>query len=144
MSLHAVVYKKLDSVSEELRGLVRRVDFASGEIDFVTEELEARYSRDSLLAADAALGNISMILWLANSIEEICEGRCQRLLKTFLYNGSHAGEFVPLAEVIEIKKELEVAGLVAPHVDKDVREFVRNLGILVSAAIEEGNPIVFT
>ena len=144
MSLHAIVYKKRESVSQEIRELVRTVDPSSGEIEFISDELEARYSRDSLLAANVALDNSSMILWLANSIKEKCGVKCQRLLKTFLYDGGHVGEFVPLPEVVEIKTELETARLDEPQVQKEIREFALKLGGLVSAAIAEGNHIVFT
>ena len=144
MSLHAVVYKRLGNVPEEIRDLVSVVDPSSGEIEFIADELETRYSPDHLLAADLALGNSSMILWLANSIKEKCADKCQRLLQVFLYDGSHSGDFVPLSEVIEIKNELELAKLDALNVESDLKEFVQKLGALISAAMAEENPIVFT
>jgi hypothetical protein len=144
MSLHAVVYKRLENVSQEIRELVRTADPSNGEIEFIADELEVRYSRDCLLAADVVLGNSSMILWLANAIEKECGGKCQTLSRAFLYDGSHSGDFVPLSDVIKIKNELEMARLDAPHIEKEIRELAKKVGVLVSAAMREGNPIVFT
>ena len=144
MSLHAVVYKRLENVPEEIRQLVRTVDPSSGEIEFIADELEARYARNRLLAADVALGNSAMILWLANAIEKECAGKCQTLSKAFLYSGSHSGDFVPLSEVIKIKNELETARLDAPHIETELRELAERVSVLVSAAMTERNPIVFT
>jgi hypothetical protein len=144
MSLHAIVYRGLENVSQEVRELVRTADPSTGEIEFIADELEARYSRDCLLAADVVLGNSSMILWLAKAIEKECKGKCQTLSKAFLYDGGHSGDFVPLSEVIKIKNELEMARLDAPHIEKEIRELAKKVGVLVSAAMTEGNPIVFT
>jgi hypothetical protein len=144
VSLHAVVYKRLDNVPEEIRELVRIVDPSSGETEFIADELEARYSLNRLLAADVALGNSAMILWLANAIEKECAGKCQTLSKAFLYSGSHSGDFIPLSEVIKIKNELETARLAAPQIETGIRELAEKVSVLVSAAMTEGNPIVFT
>lgn len=141
--MHAIVYKKINDVTDEIRGLVRVVDPQSGEIEFINDELEAQYSRNPLLAADFALGNAALISEITNSLDEKYGGKCQVLRRTFLHSGSHAGDFVRIPEVVAIKGELDAIKS-NPHVEPELQEFAQRVAALVEAALAEGNPIVFT
>ena len=143
MSLHAAVYKNLNRLPEDIRALVTAVDPLTGEIAYINDDLEAKHSREPLFAVDLALGNSSMINWLARFLKERCGDRCPKLLTMVLYDGSHSGDFVPLADVAEIRNELALARLDAPTVEQDMREFAEKFEVLISAAIAEENPIVF-
>lgn len=143
MGLSAVVYKNSASLPEHLRTQVRIIDPSTAELELLNPELAHNVPEKDLVAFEVFLGNVAMIGWLADQIQNRWGERCATLLRTFLYNGTHCGDTVSLTQIARIKLELKQLEADGEALPEDLRRFFISARQLIPAAETEGNPIVF-
>jgi hypothetical protein len=65
------------------------------------------------------------------------------LLEKVLYNGTHTGDWIPLAETPALLKEVETVLHSRDILSDSEKEFFDNMKQLCDASIQTGNPILF-
>lgn len=92
------------------------------------------------MAAEEFIGNAAEVAALADALRFSQEG--EPLLLTFLINGSHSGDVIPL-DGIGLVTESASALLSRHQLEPEVVIFLKKVLRLCSAAQSEDNPIVF-
>ena len=147
MGLDAVVYRRLEEIpfasGSDLSSV--RVDELTGEVHF--EDFEASAPRQEDTAAiKRRLGNMALVVTLHENISRILghRGRNSLLLTKVLYDGTHAGDFIPIEDLDHLKDEVQfVRNHVLPSASAELEEFLFTMGELISVSEQQGNPIVF-
>jgi hypothetical protein len=89
------------------------------------------------------LGNIAFIAFLREELRKLpqAETSFPIVLQRVIYNGIHAGDEIPVADVPKLKNEL--AFLAKFTLEEDVKKFVQAMNELCAASLLTENPIVF-
>jgi hypothetical protein len=91
------------------------------------------------------IGNIALVEELRAALEADAD-RFPMLLSRVLYNGTHCGDFIPVAEVPRLCTEVEALADVrctGPLMEQFMREFEAQMRELVESSLPVGKPIVF-
>lgn len=91
------------------------------------------------------IGNIALVASLRNELGRWPD-RFQVILSRVIYNGMHAGDFIPAAEVPQLVPEVKALAAVRCQ-DVEMEQFMRGfesqMRELVGGALRVGKPIVF-
>ena len=139
MGLNAVVYKNRSNLPAEIAALPLRTDPLTGE-SYPTDDAHIPSSKTERL--HKRLGNIAQIAHLRKVLSPQMD--IPLVLSSVLQDGSHCGDVIPVAQLLELQKELSLIRS-SPDLceDEDVSFFVESLNELLQAALREQNPIVF-
>jgi hypothetical protein len=142
MSLDAAVYKNKRHLPFNAEALGASFDPETGEFFFEDEELDQKYG-DVSTAISKPLGNVTAVGHLRQELSEALDSGSVVLSK-IVYSGTHTGDCLPLDALADLESELSqieeyFEGMLSPL----VAQFVADMRELVSAARNEGNPIVF-
>jgi hypothetical protein len=122
---------------------VRRDD-RTGEYFLASPESDGKFPRETFIAAEFWIGNISGVAELREELRAITK-RDDSLLQTkCLYSGSHSGDVIELALLPALEHEID--GLFDEHRPKLSEYFItflRGMLELIQTAKKEQNPIVF-
>jgi len=91
------------------------------------------------------IGNVWLVAALRAELRRWPE-RFPMILARVIYNGVHAGDFIPAAEVPHLVPEVEALASVhppQPDMEQYVRVFEAQMRELVAAALRAGKPICF-
>jgi hypothetical protein len=111
------------------------LDRRTGETVFSDDQ-----SFDWSVIAEEFIGNSAEVAALADALK-LCQ-ESEPLLRTFLRSGSHSGDVIPI-DGIGLVAESASTLLLDPQREPDVVIFLKKVLRLCSAALSEGNPIVF-
>ena len=145
MGLDAVVYKNRKSLpfDPELVGAV--LDVNTGEFYFQDSAAERRFTGTALVAASRHLGNVSAVESLSEAVERSLGRQDSVLLNRVLFSGTHSGDVIEPRHFQQLGTEIEeVRKSLVPDQVPELAEFLRSMEDLLKAALQEGNPIVFT
>jgi len=144
MGLHAVVYKNRKNLPFDPEQVGATLDGRTGEFYFQDSSAEKRFNGKVVVAVNRHFGNVSAVDRLSKAVERSLGRQNSLLQNKVLFNGTHAGDVIePVhlhrlgAEIEEVRSSSLVNQLPA------LAEFIR-MEDLLKAALEEGNPIVFT
>lgn len=138
MGLSAVVYKNASALEKEFPGYRFQREPISGECEPI-HPADRGIPWDAVKACERRFGSISHIGALRETIAGYL-GRDSALERLVLYSGSHAGDVIMDMSFDELEGE---ARLVEASPDAYVRKFADELLMLIRAARQEQNPIVF-
>ena len=89
------------------------------------------------------LGNISTISQLRSEILAVAQNRVPILLEKVVYEGAHAGDYLPLTEIDPLEVELDLLAEAAEGRFQLLGRFIEEMRELAAAAKAEKNPIYF-
>ena len=142
MGLDAGVYKNLRNISEELRKVVHLVDAETGEIDYDDGIGPLGHDREDLYAIEIRIGNVWTVADLRYEVETRLPGKSV-LMDSVIYSGSHAGDFLPFAQLDNLEEEIKLLKAYPEPLPAHLQEFLNEMTMLIDAARREQNPIVF-
>lgn len=140
MGLDAVVFRNKGNLQLGADEQFAEILPDTGEVYFDDAQIERRHFHE-LMAAHARFDNIALISGLREEIRRII-GQHSLLYTKVVYSGSHSGDFIPVAGLASLSKEVSSVRR-AKNPSTDLRRFLDDLDQLIRAAIREGNPIVF-
>lgn len=142
MGLNAVVYRNREHLpfDPNRRGAV--FDERTGEC-YVQNGASEDLDEQLVVAVSRRLGNVSAIEDLANALEGLL-GPDSLLRSRVLLNGTHAGDVIDAGSLKQLRDEIEQVRRTDRGRSQPLAEFMRSMDDLVEAALNEGNPIVFT
>ncbi len=146
MGLDAVVYRNRKNLPFDPEQVGAALDARTGEFYFQDSAAAGkRFNGKVVVAVSRHLGNVSAVDFLLEAVERSLGRQDSLLQNKVLFSGTHAGDVIePLhlhqlgVEIDEVRRSSLVNQVPA------LAEFVRNMEDLLKAALEEGNPIVFT
>jgi len=142
MGLDAVVYKNSRTIVSLCEVQPSRIDPHTGEVVF-EGNTSLQYPPNFFEAARMRLGNVDTIRQLRNEVEKEI-GKNSLLVTKVLVSGTHSGDILSLSEVSKLEDELIMLQERADLDQLTALGLLSNkLKVLVTAARENGNPIVF-
>lgn len=143
MGLNAVVYRNREHLPFDPNQLGGVFDERTGEC-YVQNRSSKDFDEQFVVAVSRRLGNVSAIEDLADAVE--CSLGPDSLLRSrVLFNGTHAGDVIDVGSLEQLRGEIEQVRRTAHgRTQALLSEFMRSMEELVQAALNEGNPIVFT
>jgi hypothetical protein len=129
---------------------------ADGSLDCGSDDLNMQIAFDRWQQAQACehedgylvahyIGNVVLVASLRKELGRWPE-RFPMILSRVIYNGIHAGDFIPAAEVPQLSAEVEKLAAVPftdHEMDRFIRRFEAQMRELVAAALRVGKPVVF-
>ncbi len=146
MTLDARVYRNRKHLSFDPETLGAIFDEETGAVDFDVQfadtAAEEKYL-DECIVVEKFLGNVHLVKALREEVSSVLPE--DSVVQTaVLCNGTHTGDWIPVAEIPRLEQELERLLAVAKEKRSErLQEFVDKMSELVAAAKAEGNPIVF-
>jgi hypothetical protein len=142
MSVDAVVYKTRDALNLGLDSPLARIEPETGEVYFEDEEIFLKYPDGYFEAASFSIGNITLVGLLRDEISALMGEDCL-ICEQILYDGTHTGDCIPLDEIPALADEVERLCEMSASKSSRLVEFSAKLKLLIAAAEENRNPIVF-
>ena len=141
MGLNAVVFLNKNNLAEALQDPSFPTDPQTGEI-YPTSG-DRKYSEEVFTAVNKRLGNASFIGQVANEISTTVS-HDSILMTKVLRSSSHSGDVIALNEIARLESEINLVREKTADVrSADLQEFLNSLLVLIEAAKEQKNPIVF-
>jgi hypothetical protein len=144
MSLSALVYRSRATLHIDVESLGAARDIRTGEYYFPTPEHDGKFPRETFIASEFWIGNVTSVAELREELGTITTEQASLLLSTCFYSGSHSGDVIELALLPALERE------VRSFLDQRERKISEHLssvleGIsgLIETAKRESNPIVF-
>jgi hypothetical protein len=142
MSVDAVVYRNIDALNLGADSPLALVEPETGEVYFEDEDTILKYPDGYFEAASFSIGNITLVGRLRDEISALMGEDCM-ICEEILYDGTHTGDFIPFAEIPELAEEVERLCEMNATKSQKLVEFSAQLKLLIAAAEENRNPIVF-
>jgi hypothetical protein len=143
MGLNAVVYRNRERLPFDPDELGAVFDNDTGEC-YIDHDISGGLDGDVVVALSRRLGNVSAVKDLADAVERSL-GPNSLLRSKVLYNGSHAGDVIGVDSLQHLSAELQqLRGRAPVCPEPAISEFIQGMEDLLRAALDEGNPIVFT
>jgi hypothetical protein len=142
MSVDAVVYKNKDALNLGADSPLALVEPETGEVYFEDEDTVLKYPAGYFEAASFSIGNITLVGRLRDEISALLGDDCM-ICEEILYDGTHTGDFIPFEEIPALAEEVERLCDISAIKSQKLVEFSAQLKLLIAAAEENSNPIVF-
>ena len=147
MGLDAIVYRHKANLPFDPDSVGAVLDESTGEYYFPDPVLESarerEFPRETRIAAEKRLGNMSLVEALKQEIEQVLN-RDSLIVSKVLFSGTHAGDSIPLDLIPALENELLRLHRYANEKGSvRVKQFVIDMTDLATAAKREANPIVF-
>jgi hypothetical protein len=113
-------------------------------MDFYNWNCDACEHEDGVLLHHH-LGNIGLIAFFRDVLTPHVD-RLEMIVKKIIYNGMHAGDWLSLEDVDQLRSELEVLAQINgqdSEEEKFLRDFEQQLRELAECSRQVGKPIVF-
>lgn len=141
MGLDAYVYRNPANLPFDPASPGVSIDPETGLIDLEGEMY--RFKHD-VVALHHRLGNMTAISQLRAEIRAFARNSVPILTEKIVYDGTHAGDYLPLSEMDALQRELELLKEVSrSNRSEPLDGFIYEMIELVSAARAESNPIYF-
>jgi len=141
MGLDAYVYRNPANLPFDPASPGVSIDPDTGLIDLEGEMF--RFKHD-VVALHHRLGNMTAISELRSEIRIVARDGLPILMEKVVYDGTHAGDYLPLLEMDAMERELEWLKEVSQANRSDLLDgFINEMSELVAAARAERNPIYF-
>lgn len=143
MGLNAVVYRNRKHLPFDPDPLGAVFDERTGEC-YIQNGASEGFDEQVVIAVSRRLGNVSAIDDLADAVESSL-GPNSLLRSRVLFDGTHTGDVIDVGSLTQLRSEIEQVRRTACGRSQPLfSEFVRSMEDLIEAALNEGNPIVFT
>jgi hypothetical protein len=145
MGLNGIVYRNRRSLPFDPEQAGAALDARTGEFYFQDSAQEKRFNGGVVVAVSRHLGNVNTVDSLSQAVERSLGRQDSLLQNRVLFSGTHAGDVIEPAQFDQLGAEIEEVRK-SPMADQvpGLAKFIRSMGDLLEAALEEGNPIVFT
>jgi hypothetical protein len=142
MSVDAFVYKNRDALNLGADSPLALVEPETGEVYFEDEDIMLKYPDGYFEAASFSIGNITLVGRLRDEISALMGDDCL-ICEQILYDGTHTGDCIPPEEIPALAEEVERLCEMSAVKSQKLVEFSAQLKLLIAAAEENRNPIVF-
>lgn len=139
MGLDAVVFRNIHSLETAFGAGRFCVDGSTGEASLKSDG-GVRIPRSAYFAAKRRIGNADEVGWLRATAKGILGPGNWLIVDRILYSGSHSGDSIPVGELPQLRKEIDV---LKSRCGDPLKAFIEAIELLLEAAEVEGGPIVF-
>ena len=144
MTLKAVVYTSKTNLPAEVFEHSLEFDDATGETYSDEPGFNARFPKTNFVAAEAELGNVTLVSRLYQMISTVVDREDQSvILQKVLYSGTHCGDTLHSENIKQMQAEINAIKQSAVGAEPDVASLLRHLSNLARSAEEQRQPIVF-
>ncbi|ABF40837.1 hypothetical protein Acid345_1836 [Candidatus Koribacter versatilis Ellin345] len=144
MGLIAVVYRAKENLPFDMEKEGAEVDVRTGAIYFTDPEKKKVHPREERQAVRIKLGTSHEIVEVSKELGPMLGAAESVLTDRVLYDYSHSGDIVEQSELIPLDVELQSAkDRLGSRASKITAKFLEDMSVLVRAAQEQRNPIVF-
>lgn len=139
MGLNAVVFRNADRLSSKIGLKSPVIDPDTGEL-VIEEKNKEMIIPGGVIATTERLGNVGEILHLRKIISAYEGFGGSVIIKKILREALHSGDTLSVKDVEDLHKEVSDLEL---KENRELDNFISSIRRLISASVEEENPIVF-